>query len=648
MKNLLIYFVLFIAFASYSSANETFAVQIRSGFGFPFFSSDFEYLNSAVSCGKFSSGNGFSIRPEIIAEKPVSKEFSLVLGFGFAQTKGKFHLYRQEPSFDFSTEEPVNLTIKNEIKTTEKYFTLSPGILYKLVDNLLNGPLSLSFNVGLDFPSSSSFTQKENIVSPQNAFFIYNGKYVQSRTLLDNAKIENTNSPIISLIPGITNQINLSSNLSLTQSVYASFDLNSHISGSKWKSIEPGASIGLRYAFLKNETVCVEDTIWEVDKPAAETPADTVIAEVPHIEESKPDSILNFKFENINPSEFSLNTGNELLATPPLLNVIFFDKGSSAIPEKYYLSQKNRTDYFQISPLEASNYTLLRIADLLIGTPNSGAVVFGFSSPSESKELSEARAQSIFNALVALGVNKNALSIKTDKEYRNLSNENYSEGAAENSRVEIQIRNANLLEYVAKEEFAELKGKISFKIDMENFINSSDAELYFPELDTSLSISKSGTYSLPINLKGNAVSFPVHITGKLTKSGISAIDSTEIELPTASNRSDTVQLANFKAVLRFDYNSSQLNSDNKLLLKNLVKHMPKGISEISILGSADRALGTAEYNDKLENLRAENTAKYLRTIDRNLKLNIGINENRFSDSTPEGRFLNRSVTIIFK
>ena len=76
--------------------------------------------------------------------------------------------------------------------------------------------------------------------------------------------------------------------------------------------------------------------------------------------------------------------------------------------------------------------------------------------------------------------------------------------------------------------------------------------------------------------------------------------------------------------------------------------MPKGISEISILGSADRALGTAEYNDKLENLRAENTAKYLRTIDRNLKLNIGINENRFSDSTPEGRFLNRSVTIIFK
>ena len=80
-------------------------------------------------------------------------------------------------------------------------------------------------------------------------------------------------------------------------------------------------------------------------------------------------------------------------------------------------------------------------------------------------------------------------------------------------------------------------------------------------------------------------------------------------------------------------------------MKQLSEKLPSGAT-IKILGSAD-ALGSEERNLELTNERAQNTETYILEVAGD-KFNIetGVNIDKFSETTPQGRFLNRSIKII--
>jgi len=105
-----------------------------------------------------------------------------------------------------------------------------------------------------------------------------------------------------------------------------------------------------------------------------------------------------------------------------------------------------------------------------------------------------------------------------------------------------------------------------------------------------------------------------------------------------------LNLNNFLAILRFDYNSSMLSDENKELLRQMLEKLPEGVT-IQILGSADE-LGTAQRNAILARERAENTMNYIKSISKKkINIEIGTSNEKFPEDTPQGRFLNRSIRI---
>jgi outer membrane protein OmpA-like peptidoglycan-associated protein len=97
-------------------------------------------------------------------------------------------------------------------------------------------------------------------------------------------------------------------------------------------------------------------------------------------------------------------------------------------------------------------------------------------------------------------------------------------------------------------------------------------------------------------------------------------------------------------VLRFDYNSSELTDDVKILLQQLADQLPEG-STITIDGSAD-VLGSQERNRVLSDARASTTQAYLRSITKkSFTFSSSSQSKSFSNATPQGRFLNRNIKI---
>jgi outer membrane protein OmpA-like peptidoglycan-associated protein len=105
---------------------------------------------------------------------------------------------------------------------------------------------------------------------------------------------------------------------------------------------------------------------------------------------------------------------------------------------------------------------------------------------------------------------------------------------------------------------------------------------------------------------------------------------------------------NFLAVLTFDYNSAELSNIAKQTLRELVRFLPENMS-ILISGSTD-STGTESRNAVLTKMRASNAKKYMESISypKILKFEETVDSTRFSNSSPVGRFLNRSIRIRLK
>ncbi|HOQ49475.1 MAG TPA: OmpA family protein, partial [Candidatus Kapabacteria bacterium] len=249
--------------------------------------------------------------------------------------------------------------------------------------------------------------------------------------------------------------------------------------------------------------------------------------------------------------------------------------------------------------------------------------------------------------LVALGVPENIVKISARVSPRFPSNQDFPEGIDENQRVDILVSNAPLQEYVDLQKYSEIQGKISLLIATENIDNSEILKITDSFTNSEKQFSGSGLVEIPLKKRLN------DLEDKILTYSIKLNDSTyfvfkdTLAISLFPKEVIELNLNNFEAILRFDYNSSELSEDNKGLLRQLSEKLPAN-STIVILGSAD-ALGTAERNVRLSRERASNTEQFIRSIVGNkFKIETGISEEKFDETTPQGRFLNRSIRIRVK
>jgi len=615
---------------------ERIAIHPKIGLLYNIHSANFKSFQGTVDCGLFKSGYGTGTSGAIFFEKQYEDDYFFGIGIGFADRSGTLVVSNSFPSRDLTNNQVVNVKTENKLIADVSFFEIQPDFRYILFDNLINGPFRLAGGIRLFFPLSARFEQKEEIVSPSGAVFTNFGKRSKEREL-SSGRIETMDPVGYGVSIGFDNLLQVSNKSLFSQQIMFDWNFSNFTNDAKWKSLVIRIDLGYRFSLRQSEEKP------QIEIPPPPLPPIEIIAEEP-----PPTPIYDLKIKS---ARFELLTGNELLATAPLVNSVFFSNNSSILLDNYLTTSIAEQDLFTGQALTLHNYLLPRIADIIKRNPNSSIVLEASTSGSISEpagtQLARARAETVKPKLISLGINESNITINPRISPRFPSNQDFSEGIQENQRVDIILHNAPLQEYVEIQKYTELVGQVDVSIELHNYPHGTTAEIHNSFNNSVIEINKSGEYTIDFNERIENDSKNIIFQCKLKVDGKEMIEEYMIDLSDLNRTVIDLNLNYFNAILRFDYNSSALSDENKGLLKQLAEKLVTGAT-IQILGSAD-ALGSEERNIQLSRERATNTEQYIKSVSGNkFKFETGISTDKFSEETPQGRFLNRSIRIKVK
>ncbi len=617
--------------------SEWMAIHARAGFGYNIHSSELSNFEGVADCGIFTKGTSLHAEGSLTLEVALSK--TLFLGLGARYTDRSAVIFADNtsaPALDVTKQSGVDVVFENTISTTLRSIDILPEIRWQC-SRIGTGIQRLSLGAVAVFASSPTFLQQQRIVSPENA--VYKSNNQQTVTLSKGTQaISSINSPIIGVSAGVENMLPMGPNTSFTQQLQAEYLLSDVVSSASWKVLSIRFDIGLRFA-LNNSPAVVRAP--EPPPPPVPTPDKPPVIVQEKQDPVKPTPILRASIDSV---DLHLQTGNELRASIPLVNVVFFDQNSAVIPERYY----KKADQVQQSDdaFEFHRAILFSVARIMSANPNATVTLEAATSGSDEHDglsLATQRAQAVREALVAAGVDASRISTRALLNPRIASNAEYAQGREENRRVDIILNNAPLQEYVATQKFAQLIGSYKQHVELEYFesgearvrSNVAKEEIYTKSESRRVEVNQrlnkdNGSFTLELN----ATAPPFLI----------ARDEVALDLASLRRENIVLNLQAFDAILRFDYNSSEFSQANKELLRQLVEALPAG-STIEILGSAD-ALGDEASNRQLSERRAASTESFIKSISGSkFKLASSVSTQKFDESRPEGRFLNRSIRI---
>jgi outer membrane protein OmpA-like peptidoglycan-associated protein len=642
MKNVLDKIFLFIVINllaySYSQGNDTLftsgefmALQVRSGIGYNMYKSMIVRLPGSEDCGLFEKGGGIGFSIGFTPEKKINNWLALGIGLFYIDRSGTLSNESTLPFRDTKTNKLINLNTENRLKANISFFEIMPELRFMLFDDLINGPFKIFCGLRFGLPIRNSFSQSEYIVSPDDQVFLNNKRERE----IAKGDISNISSFHYGISMGMENLLKVGKTDYFTQQLSFDYNLNHVVDDLEWKIFSVRLELGYRYSFAKEETIIIEDTV---------VPADTVFVK-PKPEVKVPFFSVKFSEET---EKLQLAEGKELLATLPLVNAIFFERNSAEIPEEYITMNKDLPSAYFGDAVEYSKYLLPRISEIIKKNPNAKIKVIGYTSGLENEagglDLAAKRAESCKRAMKNLGIADSVIVTDYRLEPLAASNKNYDEGIKENQRADIIIENAPLQEYVGVEKYLELSGSTDLIIDFKDVPEMEELFLEVNFYDTVIVCRKPGIYRIPVKMRILENKDSLELRAKLLLGNLVKECSRKIELKGHARVINELAVENFRAILRFDYNSSELSYNNKELLKQMSEIVPDN-AKIIINGSAD-ALGTEQQNLELARNRALSTKEYLKNaVGINNEIIIKNEFEKFTENKAIGRFLNRSISI---
>ncbi|ROL61564.1 hypothetical protein D9V86_05135 [Bacteroidetes/Chlorobi group bacterium ChocPot_Mid] len=649
MKIILRLFLYFIFISVYSSNvfasdttesriiyNELLSIHPKIGISNNLYSSSFNKFENSYDCGVFKSGKGIGFSAGLTLERKLSEDLSLGIGSNYLNRSGVFTLDSKIPAREITATNLSWITTENRLQTNLTFIEFFPELRYNLLDELINGPLRISGTFRLGIPIVHTFNQKEVILSPKNAKFISSGS---NERFITEGIINKINPIHFGISIGIENLLKVSESNYFSQQIIFDYNLNKVTSDVDWNLYSIRLDLGFRFGIMEKQEILIPK------EPVIEKPKTEPIIVIKDTVVPQPKLEIELIKDNLN---LQIQTGNELLATLPLVNAIFFQSNSSEIPKDYLTKDTLLPSRFYGDAVENRKFILLRIANLVKNNPNAKITINGATSGIQNEpegiELARKRAENIKTSLVNLGVPDSIIKTTYSLLPAFPSNQDYPEGKLENQRADILIHNAPLQEYVGFQKYAEVTGEINIRVTHENLkeLNEIILEPFF--YDTMIICPKPGIYNIPVKQRIDIDTDTFELSAEISYRNI--IRNANIRL----SKNDfmiipkELLLKNFNAVLRFEYNSSELSPENKELLNQLVQRIPEN-STIIINGSAD-ALGSEQQNIQLATQRAKVAEDYINQITKS-KFKI-ITDNKFlkhPEKTPEGRFFNRAISI---
>ena len=364
--------------------------------------------------------------------------------------------------------------------------------------------------------------------------------------------------------------------------------------------------------------------------------------------------------------------------TSPMLNYVFFETGKSDIPGLYHLfaNQADTTTFSETNlrgTLEKYYDTLNIIGKRLVEFPEAHIRIVGCNSNYGMEQgkidLSRGRAEAVRAYLRYIwGIETSRMKVEARNLPAAATTNRLFEGRLENQRVEIHSDFPGILEPIKSTYVQEMSEAKEFRI--------------FPKIQSGYGIKKwkielKGDGTLIRSLEGEGdlksdYAFDINDIGlRRVRSyneitvGIEAIDEEgQIYRDEAAATSSVkfvkkeervAQKMGYKvlekyALILFDFNSSVIKERNKAILDRIVERMKEfPAAEVKVVGHTDN-IGEIDYNLWLSERRAK--AIYdlvlsggMTAGDKVTYAGAGPHDPLYDNSLPEGRALNRTVTV---
>ncbi len=608
------------------ATNENYALHTRLGFNYDLYSINSRGFKGSVDCGSFTKGFGWGIPFSVDFEKYIYEQSFISIGVGYHINTGYLVQEIKFPMRDIASGKVLEVNTENQIDIDFGFFEFTANYGINLYEQT-NFVTRLVGGIKFGLATGKSFSQREVITSPTSAVFVNVDDYRTKERPLASGDIQTISIPLISpqlSIEALTNDFG-------TYRFSLGYQFNDYTTDTDWKSIAMRLEVGYRLSIFDE---VIEEPPMKIEEP---------IVPIPIIVEKNPEPIVVIKNIEI---EGKIEFGNELLSSLPIVNSVFFETNSSVIPSNYN-TQDNLDSYLTGDAVIAHNHILPRIAEILKKNPKSSIIIQSATSGEDNEtnisELSKNRANVIKQTMISLGIDENKIKLEVLQTPKNPSNQQFKEGVAENQRVEIILKNAPLQEYVDLQKYANFKGKANLEVMALNLDGKSiDIKNNFN--NQIIKVEKSGNYTLDLDFRLDLNKEYDEIVFEYTDGKLEVELPQKIEYSKFPKEQVDLNLDNFLAILRFDYNSSVVTDENKELLRQLLDKLPEGVT-IQVQGSADE-LGTAQRNVILAKERAENTMNYIKSIaKKQIFIEIGTSNEKFPEDTPQGRFLNRSIRI---
>ena len=362
----------------------------------------------------------------------------------------------------------------------------------------------------------------------------------------------------------------------------------------------------------------------------------------------------------------------------PLLNYVFFDTGRGELSTRYHQFQNQaETARFSETALTGAMEKYTHILDI-IGQrmrkyPETAVRLVGCNSntgeEAARKDLSRSRAESVKAYLRYIwGIAPERMTV----EARNLpevpSTNRIPEGQSENQRVEILSDDTPLLDTVKSQYVEKVSSAPSIRVEPK-----ITAEAGIRDWKITLTCGDqvlgefSGTaepqeaYELPLEKKSldlmataGSVEAELQITdkeaGTFSQGQVARLPVRFIRRQEQMAQKSGYKVREKYALILFDYDSTAIKSRNKIIVDRIIDRMqtvPE--AQMEIVGHTDN-IGKEPYNLQLSQKRAEAVkaqfGQEAGALAANLNVvGVGPHDPLYDNTQPEGRALNRTVTI---
>ena len=628
---------------------------IVGGYNFNIHSSDFSNLPGVPSCcPEFNSGTGSGFYLGATFDYPLNYLMQLSFRATYSQSNGK--LTATDTTTIILDGKQATGEFEHLLDAKFGTFGIEPLFTYKIKPDLaLHG----GFRVG--FLTNSHYYQVEKITKPSDRGTFIDGRSYRNQS---EGKVESASSVQAGLKLGTSYKLplNKAQTLFMVPEFFYTYNFTNLVKDRSWNYHQFSLGVSIKYRIPPPPPPPPAAPIAPPDpilKDIQNPPIFAIDVDAVQIDSSKNESRdFTLKIEDF----VSYNMR-------PLLTYIFFDENSAEIPPRYMQISKNETGAFSFdklnnySALETYYHVLNIIGKRLSDNPSAKITLTGTNSnlgtEKNNKELSAARVQSIARYFQnTWDISPDRMKIQTRNLPKEPSRNDDPQGVAENRRVEISSDDPAIIEPV-------------FTVDTMRVI-SATAIKFIPKVLTEVGVhswdlnvvqgnqsvlNRKGEGNMPESIdweisqrtipKGNEdLAFSMRgmdSVGQVATSKTKRIPISKksIEMKRRSGQSDTEY--EYYSLILFDFAKSDLNKEHKKVV-DFVKSRVTDESKVSVFGFTDN-IGDEDVNQKISEKRAKSVLKRL-NIDHNVTVEgKGESELIYDNSTPEGRFYCRTVTI---